>query len=187
MQRDTAQKLSPTTIALHWIVGLSIIGLLAVGQIMDSFEIYALYPIHKALGFLIFFVILARVLWRLTNGWPTPVSQYQRHEQILSKLIHWLLIIGTVLMPISGFMMSALGGHGVDVFGLEVVARNPDPANPQEVIALHAGLAGLGHEVHGMLGKVLMAAVALHIVGALKHHFADKDATLRRMLGAKAN
>lgn len=183
MQLDTAKQLSKTTIALHWIVGLSIIGLLAVGQIMEMFEIYRLYPIHKAFGFLIFFVIMARVLWRMKNGWPTPVSEYQKHEQVLSKLVHWVLIIGTMLMPISGFLMSAVGGHGVDVFGLEIVARNPDPLDANKALAHNAAIAGAAHEVHEILGKIMMAAVALHIAGALKHHIADKDGTLRRMLG----
>jgi cytochrome b561 len=183
MQLDTPQQLSKTTIILHWVVGLSMIGLLAVGQVMEIFELYSLYPIHKALGFLIFFVILARVVWRFKNGWPTPVSQYQRHEQILSKLVHWVLIIGTILMPISGFLMSAVGGHGVDVFGWEVVARNPDPVNAGKVIAHNADIAGTAHTLHGIIGKIMMGAVALHIAGALKHHIADKDNTLRRMLG----
>lgn len=182
MQTDTASQLSKTTVALHWIVGLTMIGLLAAGQTMEMFEIYALYPIHKALGFLIFFVIVARVAWRIKNGWPTPVSQYQRHEQILSKLVHWILIIGTVLMPISGFLMSAVGGHGVDVFGLEIVARNPDPETGK-AFAHNAAVAGLSHNIHGLLGKIMMGAVALHIAGALKHHVVDKDGTLRRMLG----
>lgn len=186
MQLDTPQQLSKTTIALHWIVGLSIIGLLAVGQAMDVFELYALYPIHKAFGFLIFFVVLARVAWRLKNGWPTPVSQYQRHEQILSKLVHWILIIGTVLMPVSGFLMSAVGGHGVDVFGLEIVAHNPDPLDPNKALAHNAAIAGFSHTMHDWLGKTMMAAVALHIIGALKHHHADKDNTLGRMLGKQA-
>lgn len=185
MQLDTPQQLSKITVALHWLVGLSIIGLLAVGQTMEIFEIYFLYPIHKAFGFLIFFVVIARVFWRLKNGWPTPVSNYQRHEQILSKLVHWILILGTMLMPISGFLMSAVGGHGVDVFGLEIVARNPDPIEAGKVIAHNADIAGAAHEVHDILGKIMMAAVALHIAGALKHHISDKDGTLRRMLGAK--
>lgn len=185
MQLDTPNKLSHTTIALHWLVGLSIISLLAAGQIMELFEIYALYPLHKAFGFLIFFVILARVFWRLKNGWPTPASQYQRHEQILSKLVHWVLIIGTVLMPISGFLMSAIGGHGVDVFGLEIVARHLDPETGRAV-AHNPAIAELAHNTHGLVGKIMMATVALHIAGALKHHLADKDNTLRRMLGKTA-
>ncbi|OAD20956.1 cytochrome b561, partial [Candidatus Thiomargarita nelsonii] len=95
------------------------------------------------------------------------------------------LIIGTVLIPISGFMMSAMGGHGVDLFGLELVAHNANPMNPPEVIPLNASLAQIGHTLHYWAGYILIAAVVLHVIGAFKHHIIDKDGTLQRMLGAE--
>jgi cytochrome b561 len=88
-------------------------------------------------------------------------------------------------MPISGFMLTAMGGHGVPFFGGELIARNPDPANPQEVVALNATLAEVGHALHGWGGYLIIGAVVLHVVGALKHHLIDRDGTLRRMLGAE--
>lgn len=184
MKNDTRQKLSHNTVALHWIVGLLMIGLIATGVYMEENSVYALYPWHKSFGVLIMAFVLMRVLWRMKNGWPAPVRDYSTLEKQLSKVVHWLLIIGTVLMPLSGFMMSAMGGHGVALFGLELVAHNPDPANPQEVIPLNGALAGAAHTLHGLGGNMLIAAVALHVLGALKHHTLDKDGTLRRMLGA---
>lgn len=183
MQMDTPESLSLTTRLLHWVIALSIISLLAVGIYMEEAEAYALYPLHKASGVLIFALVLARVAWRIRNGWPAPVGQHAAWELGLARAVHWVLITGTVLMPISGFLMSALGGHGVDVFGLELVARNPDPADAEKVLAHNADLAGLSHSVHGIVGTVMVVAVVLHVAGAVKHHVLDKDATLRRMLG----
>lgn len=185
MQLDTREKFSHLTIALHWLVGLSIIGLLAVGVYMTETETGSLYPIHKAFGFLIFFVVLVRVVWRLKNGWPTPVSQYSQIEQILAKVVHWVLILGTLLMPVSGFLMSTMGGHGLDVFGLEVFARNVDPENPTKAMPINKDLASFAHSAHHWLGEAMIVAVILHVVGALKHHLIDRDGTLRRMLGAR--
>lgn len=184
MNLDTPKRFSHVTIALHWLVGLTIIGLLAVGVYMAETETYSLYPWHKSFGFLIFFVVLLRVAWRIKNGWPTPVGQYSKIEQILAKVVHWVLIVGTVLMPLSGFLMSAFGGTGVEVFGIEVVARNADPNNPNEVIAHNKAIASFAHSLHHWLGEVLIAAVVLHVLGAIKHHVVDKDGTIRRMLGA---
>ena len=184
MKLDTPSKLSSNTVLLHWIVAIMMIVLLGSGIYMEENEAFALYPWHKSFGVLIAAFVILRVLWRIKNGWPTPVSDYSSTEKLLSKVIHYLLIIGTVLMPISGFMMSAMGGHGVDFFGLELVAHNPDPANPKEVIALNGTLAGIGHKMHGLGGNLIIAGVVLHIIGALKHHIIDKDGTLRRMLGA---
>ena len=183
MNLDTSTQFSRTTVFLHWIIAISIIGLMAVGIYMENTSNYSLYPWHKAIGFLIFFVILIRVIWRVKNGWPTPASNYSAFEHSLAKLVHWVLILGTLLMPISGFLMSSLGGHGVDVFGWEVVAFNPDPENPQKALAHNGQIAGFAHSVHYWLGNILIAAIALHILGALKHHIIDKDGTIKRMLG----
>lgn len=185
MNIDTQSKLSAKTVILHWIVGVMMIALLATGTYMESTETLALYPWHKSFGVLIIIFVLYRVFWRVKTGWPTPVRNYTNIEKILSKVVHYLLIIGTVLMPLSGFIMSSMGGHGVALFGIELFARNPDPMNAKEVIALNAGIAKFAHTLHGLGGNILIAGVALHIVGALKHHILDKDGTLRRMLGAE--
>lgn len=183
MKTDTQARLSLNTIALHWIVGVMMIVLLATGIFMAQTETFVLYPWHKSFGVLIMLFVVLRVAWRMKNGWPTPVRDYASIEKKLSKIVHWLLLIGTVLMPVSGFLMSSMGGHGVHLFGLELFARNPDPANPQEVIALNGALAGMAHRVHGWAGYALVAGVVLHVTGALKHHVIDRDGTLRRMLG----
>jgi len=185
MKLDTYAKLSPNTLTLHWVVGLMMIGLLGTGVYMEQNEVYALYPWHKSFGVLIIVFVVLRVAWRIKNGWLSSVSNYTQVEKLLSKIVHYLLIIGTVLMPISGFLMSAMGGHGVDLFGLQLVAHNPNPMNPQEVVPLNASLAQIGHTLHYWAGYILIAAVVLHVIGAFKHHIIDKDGTLRRMLGAE--
>lgn len=161
------------------------IGLLTTGIYMEENETFALYPWHKSFGVLIATFVVLRVLWRIKNSWPSHVSDYSSIEKLLSKVVHYLLIIGTVLMPISGFTMSAMGGHGVDFYGMELFSRNPDPTDPKEVIALNGTLAGTAHSLHKFAGIAILVAVILHVIGALKHHIIDKDGTLRRMLGAE--
>ena len=114
MQYDSATKFSPVTLLLHWVVGLTIIGMLATGIYMAEEGVYSLFPIHKATGFILLFVALARVVWRMKNGWPTPAGQYASWEHTLATVVHWVLIVSTLLMPISGLMGSVLGGHGLD-------------------------------------------------------------------------
>ena len=183
--QDNWEKLSRLTVWLHWIVGLTIIGLLAVGTYMEETKTYELFPIHKSIGVLVFIFVLWRVIWRFKNGWPKPVGTYTKIEQILSKITHWTLIICTLLMPISGMMMSGASGTGFGVFGLEIVAANPDPVNLGKFIAYNGRAAWAGHVLHNNVSTLLIIAICLHIVGALKHHMIDKDGTLRRMLGRK--
>ena len=180
---DTVNQLSRKTVNLHWLIAIVMIALLATGTYMEANQAFALYGIHKSIGVIIFIFALYRIAWRIKNGWLTTLGSPSARMTKLAKLVHYLLIIGTVLMPISGFVMSAAGGFGVSVFGLELVATNPDPANPREMIAHNESLAFVGHVMHGLGGKILILAVLLHIAGAFKHHLVDKDGTLKRMLG----
>ena len=68
--KDTEEKLSAVTVGLHWLIGITIISLIAVGIYMEENEIFFLYPIHKSIGILIFLFVLIRVVWRIANGWP---------------------------------------------------------------------------------------------------------------------
>lgn len=180
---ETQQQLSPLTIALHWIVALTLIALIGIGFYMSWYEVYPLYDWHKAFGVLIFAVILLRVWWRIKNGWPAPVREYPKLEHRLAQATHWVLIVGTVLMPISGMMYSGLGGYGIKVFGWVMVPGNKNAEGQAE--PFHAGLSSLGQVTHEWLGYLLAVAIILHIAGALKHHLIDKDRTLLRMLGRK--
>lgn len=185
MKYDTASQFSLTTIVLHWLIALVMIGMLAVGFYMDIFHAYSLYPIHKSIGVIILLFILIRVVWRLKNGWPQAAGSYTNFEILLSKIVHHLLLIGTLLMPMSGILMSGLGGYGVDVFGLELIPKNIDPNNEGTMVPYNATLANIAGGMHGFIAYVLVVSLVLHVAGALKHHVIDKDGTLRRMLGAK--
>lgn len=182
---DQPSKLSPLTITLHWLVGLGMIALTAIGLYMSRAEVWALYPIHKSIGVLLFVLILARVLWRIKNGWPAQLAGGSKLEHLLAKLVHWLLITATLAMPISGLMHSGAGGHGVAVFGLQIVPSQHSADKPDQALPYNAGMAELGEAVHEWLGYLLILALILHVAGALKHHWVYKDGVLRRMLGQR--
>ncbi len=181
--KDTLNKLSGITIALHWIVAIVTIFMILVGIYMAENEVLWLFPIHKSTGVLIFVFIIARVIWRVMNGWPEPVSEYQKWEQMLSRFIHWVMIVGTVLFPISGMMMSGGAGYGIPFYGLELMPMNMDPNDLEKVLPVNKTVADIGHELHEILAIVMSLAILLHIAGALKHHIVDKDGTLNRIRG----
>jgi len=104
-------------------------------------------------------------------------------QHVIAKAIHWMLIITTILYPLSGLMMSIGGGHGLNVFGLGIVAETMDAAG--ETIPVNAFVGDLGHNIHGLMTYFVIAAIVLHVAGALKHHIIDKDGTIRRMFSFK--
>ena len=183
---DTREKLSSRTVALHWIVALLMILMTVLGMFLEELDSPFLFDTHTTFGWLILIAILPRVLWRMKNGWPAAAGNYTPIEHLGSKVMHWVLILATLLMPLSGILMSVAGGHGLAFYGFEVIAESHDPNNPGEALALSPMLAGLGSSTHHFVGDILIYAIALHAIGALKHHIIDKDETLRRMIGLKA-
>lgn len=176
----SVQPLSKMTVCLHWIVAACIIVMMIVGNVMAENEIYSLYPIHKSIGAILLPIVLVRVLWRIKEGWPSPVGSTVAWEHFIARFIHWVLILGTLAFPLSGAIMSIAGGRGLEVFGLSIVAANMING---EAAPLNGEIAGLAKNIHESLLPIMLIAIVLHVVGALKHHFISKDVTLSRMFG----
>ena len=178
--KDTPQNLSPLSVGLHWLVGVFVIAMLALGLAMEEFELRFLYPVHKSIGIILFAFIVWRVWWRALNGWLPPLGDEPQWQRIVARATHWVLLVGTLLMPLSGIIMSIADGRGLAVFGVELLAANLNAAG--RVVALSEPLEHLMHTIHAVTGKTLIAAIALHTGAALWHHLILKDGTLRRML-----
>ncbi len=176
--KDTHRRFSGLTVSLHWIIALGMITLIAFGLYIEGLprgpEKGQLIGLHKSFGIVIFVLALLRIGWRFVNRFPRPLSTLPTWQENLAKLAHWVLILGTILMPVSGVIMSVGGGHPVGVFGFELIARS-DVENET--------MNQIGHAMHGLGGKLLILFIVLHVVGALKHQLIDKDGTMQRIFG----
>ncbi len=177
---DAQDKLSRQTVALHWVIGISMIALIAFGlyieELPKSPEKGELIGLHKSLGVLLLSLAILRLGWRVRNGFPTPLTTVPTWQERTAQVVHWLLLVGTIMIPVSGVMMSVGGGYPVGIFGLELIASSPEK---------NETLSQVGHVIHGLGSRILIAAVVLHVVGALKHQFKDRDGTMSRMLGRR--
>lgn len=174
--KNTKDSYGLVSKALHWITALIILALVLVGLYMTQLayspfklEIYAL---HKSFGILVLWLVGLRIIWKLLTAKPEAHPNHKWWEKLLAKLTHIFLYIAMIGMPLSGWLMSSAGEYPVPFFGIQM----PDlvDKNPQ--------LAGLMNNIHEILAYILIGAVLLHAVGALKHHFIDRDSTLLRML-----
>jgi len=95
-------------------------------------------------------------------------------ERTVAKVVHWSFYVLLLALPISGWMLSSNPARlrPMSWFGLF-----PIPPLP-----ISGATAGLGHEAHGVLGYLMAALVAVHVVAALRHHFVLRDSVLARML-----
>lgn len=176
---DQSNRLSPTTVGLHWLLAAGMIGLLALGLVLEEMPKgdakSALVWWHKGLGVLILVMALGRFAWRLREGFPAPLSRLPQWQERIAGLTHWFLLLGTLFMPVSGMMMSLGSGRSIDVLDLFTI-----PA-----IGKVEWMDKAGHIIHGLGGKLLIAAILLHVAAALKHQLFDNDATLARMAGRR--
>jgi cytochrome b561 len=113
-----------------------------------------------------------RYVWSTMNKRPPLPKDLPTWQRKAADMNINLLYILMFVMPLSGFLMSYLGGHDVSVYGLFTIP-GLKPKNP-------AG--GFFHDLHGLAGFILSTSVSAHIAGGLFHHYVRKDNVLKRML-----
>lgn len=174
---DTPERLSRVTVALHWIVAVSFIAMLIFGNVIEDMERspekFQLLGLHKAFGVTLLVLIVLRIVWRMFQGFPTSQFEAKAWQHRLAIGAHVALLAGTLVMPISGVLMSVSNGRAVNVFNLFSIPGWIEP---------NKGIASVAHTVHGLAANVLIALIALHVAAALWHHLVRKDEVLRRML-----
>jgi len=194
---NVATRYTKTAIFLHWLIAVGIFAMFAIGWYMtglpkeapkaSSFDLFDLgiytlqvaepisprtlyFNLHKSIGITLLALIALRVLWRLTHEPPALLSSLQAWEKKLAKAGHHLLYLLMIAVPVSGLIMASYSKYGVKWFGMPLIpGLGNDPMRKVFV------------EVHEIIGIVLLAVVVLHVLGALKHKFIDKDETLKRM------
>jgi len=169
--------------SLHWLTALLILtaiplGLYANSLPHDTSDALAakaqMFSLHKTLGVAAFFVALVRILWALTQPRPVPLHPDRRVETAVADLVHWILYISLLAVPLSGWVHHAATTGFAPIlwpFGQNL------PLVPKIPAVEHVAATA-----HWLFTKLLIAAILLHIAGALKHHLIDRDATLRRMI-----
>ncbi len=173
------ERWSGWIISLHWAAGAVILVLIALGWAMihgdlDSAWTFDIYQWHKSWGFVALVLTAGRLAARLLTFSPPPALS-ARWERRLAAAAQASLYILTVCAIVSGWLVVSASPLPVPTrfFDLFVIP-NIAPSDP----SLFAG-AVLAHKIAAW---TIAALVVLHVIGALKHHFADGDDVLKRML-----
>lgn len=182
-QRNTLQSYGGLSRFFHWVTALLILTAIPLGLIATDMDFATadqlalkttLFSLHKTIGVLAFFVALARIIWAVVQIHPVPLHPTRKMETFAAGLVHWMLYISLVVVPLSGWI------HHAAVTGFAPIWWPFGQGLP--FVPQSETLAALATGVHWLFGKLMIAAIALHVLGALKHHFMDRDATLSRML-----
>jgi cytochrome b561 len=165
---------------LHWITAGFVFAMIPIGVYMvergkaTNFDAVTntLYSNHKMFGFILLWLIVARLAYRFVKGAPPDEPTLAPWQKTVSHLTHWA-IYGLLLgVPLLGWIgVSLYPALGIP-FGLSLPALvSPNDKAAETVFMFHKA------------GAMLLAALALmHIAAALQHHFIRKDGVLRRMM-----
>jgi cytochrome b561 len=173
-------------VILHWLIALLMIGNVLLAWSFDSLPDEAArlaVDTHKSIGITVFGLFILRLLWRIGHPPPPLPSRYQRWERRASHAVHGLMYALMLLLPLSGWVHDSAwkeaATHPIHLFGLVPFPHLGfmQDLNPATRESLH----DLFGEAHETLGWMLYGLLALHIGGALKHQFIDRERELQRM------
>ena len=165
-------------VLLHWLSAVSVIGLFALGFWMVQLDYYhdwytrAPYW-HKGLGIIFAFILFFRIFWKVINPKPRSLISSQRLTRLIDYF-HDTIYLLLLFIIFTGYLIVAADSRELDVLGLFVMPADMQLLKNQE------SLMGDWHRYSAYL---LIGLVVIHFAAALKHHFIDKDMTLKRMLG----
>jgi cytochrome b561 len=163
---------------LHWISAALMFTLLPLAWVMVNMPRTAanrelIYTLHKSLGLTVLALVGARLFWRAIHPAPPLPGILARWERTSAMFSHWLLYLIMIGMPLSGYLLSAWGGHAVTYFGLFTVPG----------LGRNDTLQHVAFWAHVAIGQWLTYALMLLHIGAIGWHVAvRRDGVLLRML-----
>lgn len=174
-----SSRYSAIAILLHWAIAALIIVNLALGIGHDAFgraSMPTVMGIHKSIGFTVLVLSLARLAWRLAHPAPALPAAMPGWQVVLARATHIFFYVAIIALPLTGWLMSSASPlrFPLEFFGLFPIPYLPVPQSREA--------AGGWGQAHELLGFATIGVLLLHVAGALKHHFVDRDDVLVRML-----
>ncbi|MCL9685574.1 cytochrome b [Legionella maioricensis] len=182
MSNMPVTKYSSFSKLFHWVIAVTVIMMLSAGFFLDELPEHlqgTAYMLHKSTGITLLFLMLLRFIWIHAAGKPGLPTSMKLWEKILSRVVQYGFYLLLIIMSLSGWIMSVAGNRVPIYFGL-FKASLPWVGEDKSLSKFMA-------EAHEIIAWILIIFITLHVLGALKHHFIDKDNILRRMLPGKYN
>ncbi len=182
-----ALRYTRVAMAFHWLIALLIVGNVALVWTVGSLPgpwVRPAIDTHKSIGLTVLGLALMRVLWRLAHKPPPLPATYPELERRGAHAAHLLLYVLILALPVSGYIhdsaFAQAAQHPLTLYGLVPFPRLAPIMHLPPAAKAHVHAFWFG--VHVWLGYALYALFVLHVGGALKHQFLDRDPELQRML-----
>lgn len=169
-------KYPPLMRALHWLMAVALLGMIAVGWYMSELPKedpmrMTLFGYHKMTGVLL--LVTALVRWSVRRVLPHPAlpPEIPARDAKLAQAGHGALYVLMIAIPLVGLALSNGAGYGVNIFGWDMPMLFPK----------NKELAEMAEEAHGVLAYGLLALVGVHAGAVLIHAKRHGVNLLRRM------
>ena len=183
MIRNTTSNWGSVARAFHWILGITIIGMLAFGWWMNHIparpDRFFYRSIHADIGYLVLLLTVLRVIWRAFNPTPALPADTPKWQRVAAHVSHGALYLAIIVVTMLGWAHSGArvqGDYG-SFFGLFHVPQftSPDKA-----------AADAYEDRHILFAYVLLALIVVHVGAAAWHHFVKRDRVAVRMVDGEA-
>lgn len=174
---EPRNRYSSVSLTLHWLTAALVVTQVLLITAHDATEgplSREFVQIHKSVGLGILVLTLGRLIWRFANpAIPLPATM-PRWQKLLARGTHVLFYVFLIAMPLAGWAASSAAGREIIWFGLFEWPLLPIGGGRET--------AGQLMDLHETAAKGLYVLIALHVLGALKHQFLDRDNVLHRMI-----
>lgn len=177
MTDPVARRYSIGAMLFHWAIAIAVIVNWRLAEAAEhgvDAEKAAIMANHKALGMTILLLTLGRLAWRWTHPVPPLPSDLAAWERVLARAVHVIFYALLIGLPLGGWLGSSYFGRPVELFGIVTIPALPVGENRETGKAIF--------ELHQTGGGLFIYLIGLHILGALKHTFIDKNGGIFRML-----
>lgn len=168
-------RYNPVAQALHWLTAALVLAVLPLAWVAISLPPApakgTLFTLHKSVGLTILAIVVLRIVWRMVRPAP-PDPQAPRLLTLIGRVNHSLLYAIFLIMPISGYLLSALSGRDTPYFWLFTIPG----------LTKDEGIQKIAESIHVVGQWFVYALVLLHVAGTAWHLIIRRDGLLERML-----
>src|ERR1700761_1102208 len=165
-------------ILLHWIIALAIVAQVSLAwRFGDDHSPtgFALTQLHKSIGITVLLLSVLRLVWRLINPPPPEPVGLAGWEKAASQIVHWGFYVFMIGMPLTGWIMVSASKTQIPTLLYGVVPWPNIPGIDTLAPAAKHMWSKFGHQSHSTLALGFYGLFVLHVAGALKHQFFDRD------------
>jgi cytochrome b561 len=174
---EPRNRYGAVSLTLHWVTALAVLTqvlLIAAGDAAADEGARVFRDAHKSVGLTILVLTLVRIAWRVRHpALPLPADS-PTWQNILARATHVGFYLALLALPLTGWLASSAAGREIPWFGLFNWPLLPIGGGRET--------AGGLMDIHRAVVKGMYVLIALHVVGALKHHLVDRDNVLHRMI-----